>query len=60
LLVRNRRNTIWFSKIFKGKNPDIKVIGVDADGSILKSYHETGEIHKEDVHPYQIEGMGKI
>jgi cystathionine beta-synthase len=44
---------------FKRKNPDIKVIGVDADGSILKSY-ETGEIHKEDVHPYQIEGMGKI
>ena len=43
----------------KEKNPDIKIIGVDADGSILKSFHETGEIHKEEVHPYQIEGMGK-
>ena len=47
------------AKYLKEKNPNIKIIGVDADGSILKSYHETGEIHKEDVHPYQIEGMGK-
>ncbi|WP_294277678.1 cysteine synthase family protein [uncultured Chryseobacterium sp.] len=47
------------AKFLKEKNPDIKIIGVDADGSILKSYHKTGEIHKEDVHPYQIEGMGK-
>ncbi len=47
------------AKFLKEKNPDIKVIGVDASGSILKSYHETGEIHTEDIHPYQIEGMGK-
>ncbi|WHF52197.1 cysteine synthase family protein [Chryseobacterium gotjawalense] len=47
------------AKFLKEKNPAIKVIGVDASGSILKSYHETGEIHKEDIHPYQIEGMGK-
>lgn len=47
------------AKFLKEKNPNIKVIGVDASGSILKSYHETGEIHKEDIHPYQIEGMGK-
>ena len=47
------------AKYLKEQNPDIKIIGVDADGSILKSYHETGEIHKEDIHSYQIEGMGK-
>lgn len=47
------------AKFLKEKNPDIKIIGVDALGSILKSYHETGEIHKKDIRPYQIEGMGK-
>lgn len=47
------------AKFLKEKNPDIKVIGVDADGSILKTYHETGVVNKEDIHPYQIEGMGK-
>ncbi len=47
------------AKFLKEKNPNIKIIGVDASGSILKSFHETGEIHKEDIHPYQIEGMGK-
>lgn len=47
------------AKFLKEKNPDIKIIGVDADGSILKSFHETGAIKKEDIHPYQIEGMGK-
>lgn len=47
------------AKFLKEKNPEIKVIGVDADGSILKSFHETGKIHKEDIHSYQIEGIGK-
>lgn len=47
------------AKFLKEQNPAIKIIGVDALGSILKSYHETGEIHLEDVRPYQIEGMGK-
>ena len=35
------------------------MIGVDADGSILKTYHETGEIDKDEIHSYQIEGLGK-
>lgn len=47
------------AKFLKEKNPNIKIIGVDADGSILKGFHETGEINKTDIHPYQIEGMGK-
>lgn len=47
------------AKYLKEKNPNIKIIGIDADGSILKGYHETGEINKEDIKPYQIEGLGK-
>ena len=47
------------AKFLKEKNSDIKVIGVDADGSILKTYHETGEINKDEIHSYQIEGLGK-
>jgi cystathionine beta-synthase len=47
------------AKYLKEKNPDIKIIGVDADGSILKGYHETGNINPLDIKPYQIEGMGK-
>lgn len=47
------------AKYLKEQNPDIKVIGVDADGSILKGYHETGKINTLDIKPYQIEGMGK-
>lgn len=46
-------------KFLKEKNPNIQVIGVDADGSILKTFHDTGHINKDDIHPYQIEGMGK-
>lgn len=47
------------AKYLKEQNPDIKIIGVDADGSILKTYHETGEINKDEIHSYQIEGLGK-
>lgn len=47
------------AKYLKEKNPNIKIIGVDADGSILKTYHETGEINKDEIHSYQIEGLGK-
>ena len=47
------------AKFLKEKNPDIKIIGVDADGSILKTYHETGKINKNEIHSYQIEGLGK-
>ena len=47
------------AKFLKEKNPNIKIIGVDADGSILKGYFDTGKINEEDIHSYQIEGMGK-
>ena len=47
------------AKYLKEKNPDIKIIGVDADGSILKTFHETGKVDESEIHSYQIEGLGK-
>ena len=47
------------SKYLKEKNPNIKILGVDAYGSILKKFHETGEFDKNEIYPYRIEGLGK-
>ncbi len=47
------------AKYLKEQNPDIKVLGVDAFGSILKKFHETGEFDKDEIYPYRIEGLGK-
>ncbi len=38
---------------------DIKIIGVDAFGSVLKKFHETGELDPKESYPYRIEGLGK-
>lgn len=46
-------------KYLKEQNPDIKVLGVDAHGSVLKKYHETGELDLNEIKPYKIEGLGK-
>ncbi|WP_026777920.1 PLP-dependent cysteine synthase family protein [Polaribacter sp. Hel_I_88] len=46
-------------KYLKEQNPNIKVLGVDAIGSVLKKYHETGELDLNEVSPYKIEGLGK-
>lgn len=43
----------------KDQNPLIKVIGVDAYGSVLKKYHETGEFDPEEIYPYKLEAVGK-
>lgn len=47
------------ARFLKEQNPNIKIIGVDAYGSILKKYHETGELDKNEIYPYRIEGLGK-
>ncbi|QXP79297.1 MULTISPECIES: PLP-dependent cysteine synthase family protein [Winogradskyella] len=47
------------SKYLKEQNSDIKVIGVDAYGSVLKKYHETREFDDKEIYPYRIEGLGK-
>ena len=47
------------ARYLKEKNPNIKVIGVDSYGSVLKKYHETGEFDENEIYPYRIEGLGK-
>jgi len=47
------------ARYLKSKNPEIQIIGVDAKGSVLKKFHETGELDTNEIHPYQIEGLGK-
>ncbi|UNY98000.1 cysteine synthase family protein [Zhouia spongiae] len=47
------------SKFLKEQNPDIRIIGVDAYGSVLKKYHETREFDSNEIYPYRIEGLGK-
>lgn len=46
-------------KYLKEQNPNIKILGVDAVGSVLKKYHETGKLDMDEVSPYKIEGLGK-
>lgn len=47
------------AKFLKEQNPNIKVVGVDAFGSVLKKYHETREFDEKEIYPYRIEGLGK-
>ena len=46
-------------RFLKEKNNGVKIIGVDAYGSILKKYHETGQIDPNEIYSYRIEGLGK-
>ena len=47
------------AKYLKKMNPSIKIIGVDAYGSVLKKYHETKVLDPNEIYPYRIEGLGK-
>jgi len=47
------------SNYLKEQDPKIKIIGVDAHGSVLKKYHETGVYDISIAHPYKMEGVGK-
>ena len=47
------------AKFLKEQNKNIEIIGIDAYGSVLKKYHETREIDKNEIYPYRIEGLGK-
>ena len=47
------------ARYLKEQNPDVKIVGVDAYGSVLKKYHETGEFDTLEIYPYRIEGLGK-
>jgi cystathionine beta-synthase len=46
-------------KFLKEKNPDIKIWGVDAYGSVFKKYHETGIFDKNEIYSYITEGIGE-
>ncbi|MDO4879995.1 MAG: cysteine synthase family protein [Capnocytophaga sp.] len=46
-------------RYLKSKNTKIKILGVDAEGSAIKKYHETREFDPNELHPYYIEGLGK-
>src|ERR1043165_2500528 len=43
----------------KEKNPDIQVLGIDIYGSLLKKFHDTGELDEKEVYPYVTEGIGE-
>ncbi len=47
------------AKFLKEQNPKIRILGVDAYGSVLKKYHETKELDPKEIYPYRIEGLGK-
>ena len=46
-------------RFLREHNPNLKIIGVDAYGSVLKKYHETGVYDEKEIYPYRIEGTGK-
>jgi len=45
------------AKYLKEKNPRVKVIGVDPEGSIYSEYFKNGKF--PDTHPYKVEGIGQ-
>lgn len=47
------------ARYLKEQNPEIRILGIDAFGSVLKKYHETKEFDSEEIYPYRIEGLGK-
>ena len=47
------------ARFLKEQNPNIRILGVDAFGSVLKKYHETKEFDNNEIYPYRIEGLGK-
>ncbi len=44
------------AKFLKEKNPNIRVIGADPVGSLLKGFKETGELGEGEI--YKVEGIG--
>lgn len=47
------------ARFLKEMNADVKVLGVDAYGSVIAKYHETGTFDEKEIFPYRIEGLGK-
>lgn len=47
------------ARFLKSKNKNVKIIGIDAYGSVIQKYHETREFDEGEIYPYRIEGLGK-
>jgi len=47
------------ARFLKERNPKVRILGVDAYGSVLKKYHETKVFDTDEIYPYRIEGLGK-
>ncbi len=47
------------ARYLREQNPALNVIAVDAYGSVLKKYHETGVYDENEIYSYNIEGTGK-
>jgi cystathionine beta-synthase len=43
-------------RYLKEQNPDVRIVGVDPDGSMIAPYFNTGETIEG--HPYKVEGIG--
>ncbi len=47
------------ARFLKEQNEEVKIVGIDAYGSVLKKYHETKQFDENEIYPYRIEGLGK-
>ena len=47
------------AKYLKEQNPAIRIICIDAYGSVLKKFWETGIYDPNEIKPYKVEGLGK-
>ena len=47
------------ARYLKEQNPRVEVIAVDAYGSVLQKYWETGIYDEKEIYSYRIEGTGK-
>lgn len=47
------------ARYLKEKNPAVQIVGVDAYGSVLKKYWETGMFDKNEIYSWKVEGLGK-
>jgi len=46
-------------RYLKGRNPRVKIWGIDTYGSVFKKYKETGVFDKNEIYPYITEGIGE-